>query len=355
MVPRALHLPARPAGRARLIHLQGLTMGTTWQVKVAISSDHPLEHSPQQLQRAIQERLDHVVRQMSSWAHDSDLSRFNRAPAGALVPIPDDLERVMSYALDVARDSGGACDPTAGALVNAWGFGPGSRFSEPGFTPPTTAALSAGLASSGWRRLQWPPLARHARQPGGLHLDLSAIAKGFGVDQVALVLRQARIGDFLVEVGGELCGAGVKPDGQPWWVALEDLVEDDGAVQTVVALHGLSIATSGDYRRFFSSGGCRFSHTIDPRTGWPVSPRVASVTVIHPQCMAADALSTALMVMGPQEGIAWADRRGVAALFRLRAEAAAFNGDIGERTESADGIAERLTERMTKPFADLLQ
>lgn len=337
VVPRVTHAPAMPAASARVVQMHGKTMGTTWQVKCVLAPARGGRQLLDAMQRAVQARLDRVVSQMSTWDPDSELSRFNRAPAGTRAIFSADLGRVLDYALEVARDSGGACDVAAGALVNAWGFGPGSPFSpyrEPGFEPPGADAVETARALSGWRRLQWDPAGRSAVQPGGLQLDLSSIAKGFGVDQVARYLQEAGIDGFLVEVGGELCGRGIKPDGQPWWVCVEAPEPGIGMVETVVALHGLSIATSGDYRRFFESRGSRHCHAIDPRSGHPVASEVASVTVLHEACMAADALSTALMVMGPEDGIPWADRRGIAALFRIRQKS--------------------LTQRMTKRFAELL-
>ena len=356
MIPIETAVPSRPIAGATILQLHGQSMGTTWQVKCVV----PSVHSPQRLQHAIQQQLDQVVSQMSHWEAQSDLSRFNHAPAGTWAALPAAFYKVLGYASQLAEDSAGAFDPTAGALVNAWGFGPGAGYGNPAFEPPTARALAAARASSGWRRLQIDPATCSARQPGGLHLDLSAIAKGFGVDQVALHLSAAGIASFLVEVGGELRGAGTKPDGQPWWVALEQPGDGDGAVETIVALHNLSIATSGDYRRFFESGGARYCHTIDPRTGQPVAPGLASVTVLHADCMAADALSTALMVMGVEEGIPWAERRGLAALFRTRSGCPARtrrSGDDPARSATSSATTRRspLAEHMTQRFADLLQ
>ncbi len=155
-----------------------------------------------------------------------------------------------------------------------------------------------------------------ALQPGGVQLDLSSIAKGFAVDLVSETLSKRGVTDHLIEIGGELRGSGVKSDGSPWWVALE---HDDGeADDTIVALHGLSIATSGDARRHIKDGDRRLSHTLDPRTGWPVSDRLTSVTVFDLSCMKADALATALTVLGPDEGYHFAVARDIAARFIMR-------------------------------------
>jgi FAD:protein FMN transferase len=342
VVPRLSDLPSRPRAGAVLRQLQGETMGTTWKVKCLA----PAEVTPQRLQQGIQDTLDRVVASMSHWEPGSDLCRFNRAPAGTRVQLPADLGLVLAFAVGVARDSGGACDVTAGTLVNAWGFGPGAAHRRPGFRPPTATEIAEALAPGGWRRLQLDTAHNIARQPGGLQLDLSAVAKGFGVDEVADHLRTVEVASYLVEVGGELRGAGTKPDGQPWWVALE-APDGESVAETVVALYGLSVATSGDYLRFFDSEDRRYSHTIDPRTGHPVANGVASVTVLHADCMAADALSTALMVMGLERGLAWADERDLAALFRVRRAAAGAAGSTGRSAP--------ISEHMSKRFADLVQ
>ncbi|HWT72712.1 MAG TPA: FAD:protein FMN transferase [Oxalicibacterium sp.] len=302
--------------------LRGRTMGTTWSVKLVADACQlpPLE-------RAIQDELDLVVAQMSTWEPSSDLSRFNAAAAGSWHALPPEFFQVLHYAVRVANASGGAYDPTAGALVNAWGFGPTRRYGDAGFTAPDEAQLQSARAACGWQKLDIDVDARRVRQSGGVYVDLSAIAKGFGVDQVARRLLQLGIDSFLVEVGGELRGAGVKPDGQPWWVALEQPLPDalspamevaSAERETAVALYDWSIATSGDYRRYFTSDRTRYSHTIDPRSGQPISNGLAAVTVLHRECMAADAWSTALGVLGVEEGCALADRLGLCALFTRR-------------------------------------
>jgi thiamine biosynthesis lipoprotein len=355
-----LSVPAGDESRAAQVQsLHGETMGTTWTVKLAASPAHDLAR----LRAAIQQELDRVVSQMSTWSGESDLSRFNRAPAGSWHDLPDELFTVLQCAQAIARDSGGAYDPTVGPLVNLWGFGPESRRSA----PPSADAIRAARARSGWRRLDLDAAHRRARQPGDLYVDLSSIAKGFGVDQVANRLRAEGVDSYLVEVGGELRGFGVKPDEQPWWVSLEHpaaanhpaanvasnsasgIAANIGAnvatnisTDIIVALHGLSVATSGDYRRYFEDDGVRYSHTIDLRTGAPVVHRLASVTVLHADCMSADAQSTALTVLGVDEGYDYACRYGLAALFITRPASGAAAGSDG------------FDERMTPAFAAML-
>ena len=355
LVPHLAQAPACPAYGARVLRASGLTMGTSWEVKW-VASAAAARGARGDIPAGIQASLDGVVRQMSNWEPDSDLSRFNQAPAGTSIRLPVEFARVLDHALAVARDSEGAFDATAGALVDAWGFGAGDGYRHRGFGLPTDAALAAARAASGWRLLDFDAAARTVVQPGGLRLDLSAIAKGFAVDQVARYLQSRGIDHYLVEVGGELRGAGVKPDGQPWWVMLEAPPAEEGGaagvvIDTLVALHGLSVATSGDYRRYVDHDGTRHCHAIDPRTGKPVCAGVASVTVLHQDCMAADALSTALMVMGAEQGGEWAQQRGIAALFRLRpVQQGGARGLHG-----AWATRGTLHERMTASFAALLQ
>lgn len=297
-------------------------MGTSWSVKLVADAARSLLP----LQELIQHQLDTVIAQMSTWETDSDLSRYNQAAAGSWHRLPDEFFSVLEYALHVAQASDGAYDPTAGALVNAWGFGPTQRYTEEGFVVPGNATLDFARAQCGWQRIQLDKATHRVLQPGNATIDLSAIAKGFSVDQIARALLQRGIDSFLVEVGGELRGAGVKPDGQPWWVALEhplsasftDATTNEGPIATIAALYNLSVATSGDYRRYFEEGDTRFSHTIDPRSGEPIAHGLASVTVLHRDCMAADAWSTALGVMGAAQGLAFADQHDLAALFIQR-------------------------------------
>lgn len=334
LVPLITTPPLPPALGSVVHSLQGETMGTTWAVKLVADAARRL--SP--LQDLIQAQLDIVVAQMSTWKQDSDLSLFNKAAAGTWHLLPDEFFTVLSYALNVAQASDGAYDPTAGALVNAWGFGPTRRYNEAGFVAPTRAALNFARAQCGWQRIQLDQTTHRVLQPGNAYIDLSAIAKGYGVDQVARALLERGLDSFLVEVGGELRGAGVKPDGQPWWVALEHPLatssNSDAAscVETIAALYNLSVATSGDYRRYFEDGATRLSHTIDPRNGEPIRHGLASVTVLHPDCMAADAWSTALGVMGAEQGLSYANQHDLAALFINRSE---------------DGFEEHLSKSLT--------
>jgi thiamine biosynthesis lipoprotein len=305
---------------APVVHeLGGPTMGTRWSVKFW----HPigtLSPSHVVLREAIDAVLATVVRQMSPWEPDSDISRFNRAAAGQWLALPEPFFTVLHSSLALARDSGGAYDPTVGPVVDLWGFGPAPARDS----APASAALQTAQARVGWQRIALDVPQRRARQPGGSGLDLSSIAKGYAVDAVARALREHGCENALVEVGGELLGCGRRPDGTPWRVAVKlpgiaiADADADEAQGPVLALPDLAVATSGDDFRHFIAYGERCSHTIDPRSGRPIRHALASVTVVHPQCMQADALATALLVLGPEAGWADAERLKLAALFIRR-------------------------------------
>ena len=279
-------------------------MGTTWSVRWLPRGpgDEPA------VLRLIENTLDLVVGQMSPWRADSDISRFNCTAPGIWHDLPEAFRTVLSCGLNIARATGGAYDPTAGELVDLWGFGPPG----PVASDPDECAVAAALERCGWRRLADDGHGRY-RQPGGLRLDLSSIAKGYAVDCIVERLAAHGIAGALVEIGGELCGYGIKPDGQPWWVALDHPAagtrQHEPRADDVVALYGLGVATSGDAQRRLERGGRVISHTIDPRNGHPVSADVASVSVLNRRCMEADAWATALLVLGREEGPAMAQTR----------------------------------------------
>jgi thiamine biosynthesis lipoprotein len=204
----------------------------------------------------------------------------------------------MTRGLAIAEATGGAFDPAIGKLVDAWGFGP-----VPVTRAPSTSEIQTARGTSGWSRLSFVPIGAHIRQPGGTALDLSGIAKGHAVDAIADLLRDAGIANALVEIGGELVGRGIRPDGDPWWV---DLESPPGLTLAPlrIALHGQAVATSGDYRRG--------AHTLDSRTGRPIETHVVSASVIHQTALDVDAWATALTVLGPG-GLDLAHNQGIAA------------------------------------------
>ena len=290
----------------------GQTMGTTWSVKLAAARSRDLHP----LHAGIQRQLDRVVAQMSTWEAGSDISRYNRADAGSQHALPEDFWQVLHAAHAIARQSDGAFDPTIGPLVALWGFGADAGRQQ----RPNADQLQAVRARCGWQRLQWQP-GQPLVQPGGLALDFSAIAKGYAVDHLSAWLRHCGIPAALVEVGGELHGYGLKPDGSRWRVLVETGPEEDAAGNwpaRVLSLDNLAIATSGDHFHHYADAQGLISHSLDPRSGQPVAMTTAAVSVVATSAMAADAWATALTVLGPQQGLALANARGLAARFVSR-------------------------------------
>ena len=293
-------------------HITGATMGTTYSVRIV---NPPSAMAVEEITRRVQLALEDVNRRMSTWRDDSEVSRFNAAPAGDWFPVSEDTAALVAMETAVSRMSDGAFDITVGPVVDLWGFGP-----DPiRVTPPGESEIAAALARVGQTALESreaPPGLR--KSAANLAIDLSAIAKGHAVDRVAAVLEQAEVGDYLIEVGGELRVAGHNRQGAPWTVAIEDPLAAGRVVHRVLNVSDTAIATSGDYRNFFEYEGTRYSHTIDPRTGWPVSHDLVSVTVLDESAALADALATALLVLGPEAGGELAERTGVAAYFLVR-------------------------------------
>ena len=283
-------------------------MGTTWSVLVVLGEPSRL----MDVRLAVETVLAQQVAIFSHWEPASELSRFNGSALG-YVPVSDELWTVVETALDLAQQTDGAVDPTLGALVDLWGFGPpGPRAADR--LLPDESEISAALKMSGWQRLKRDGDARSLFQPGGLRLDLSGIAKGHAVDRLSEMLAAMGIAHHLVEIGGELRGRGLKPDGLPWWAEIEQ-TDDYARPRTLVALHDLALATSGDTQRAFQVQGRRYSHTIDRHNGRPIVSGMISVSVMADTAMQADALATALNVLGPDDGPAFADLRDIAALF----------------------------------------
>jgi len=293
-----------------MVDIAGNTMGTTYQVRIATAK--PMDEDD--LAARIHAAVDLVDRQMSTWKPDSDLSQFNASGTDVWVSVPNDLARVVKTALGISRSTQGAFDVTVGAAVNAWGFGPDGPASKIPDRQPFGV----------WQHLDVRDDPPALRKNTKMYVDLSGIAKGFGVDRICDVLEEMDLTDYLVSIDGETRVSGSKPgiDGQ-WRVAVDTPTDGDGEadVWDVLQLKNCAIATSGDYRRFFDHDGQRFAHTIDPHTGTPVQGAAASVTVMMPTCMLADAWATALLVMGPQKGIAIAQARNMRALFLFRDEA----------------------------------
>lgn len=302
--------------------LSGATMGTRFSVTIAA----PLEKSlREQLQGEIAAKLEGVENAMSTYRAHSEISRFNSSRSTGWFGVSESTCRAVEAAGRISGLSDGAFDVTVGPLVNLWGFGPDPVQLE----PPPRAAIDAALERVDYRRLHTDcdqPALRKER--ADIYVDLSAYAKGFGVDEVADLLERRGIRDYLVEIGGELRLRGLDAGGDAWSVAIEAPSDDERIAGRVVSPAGKAMATSGDYRNFFEYRGHRYSHTIDPRTGYPTRHGLASVTVIADNAALADGLATALLVLGPDEGFALALREQMAAYFQVRQQ---------------DGFAERET------------
>ena len=295
----------------------GSTMGTYYQVTARCPGD---------VAAAIEAELAAVNAEMSTYLPDSVLSRFNSSPPGGWFAVPGSLVDVVRASLELSRLSDGAFDVTVGPLVNLWGFGPDETAGMP---PPE--AVTETLGRIGYAKLEAADDPPRLKKLGELYVDLSAIAKGHGVDRVAGRLRDAGCDAMLVDIGGEVRGSGVSPADRPWRIGVEvPDPESQGGVQRVVELEDGAVATSGDYRNFIDWDGRRYSHTIDPRTGYPVRHTLASVSVLHSSAMWADGYATLLNVLGPEAGLAFARERGLAALFVVRGE----NGFEERYTES---------------------
>lgn len=298
LIPAFGDPPLETAGTRHSLY--GEAMGTVWSAHLY----GPPDAAP--IRARIEALLDGVIAEMSSWSPLAFLMRFNAAPAGTWLEAPAGFRRVLAEAVRIAALTGGAFNPAAGALVDLWGFGPASRHDAPEAGDVAAAARTAGR----WRALAVENTS--VLQPG-LALDFSGIAKGYAVDLVAACLREAGAPSFLVDIGGELYGQGVKDDAMPWWVELE-APPGARAEPLVVALHGVAVATSGGYCRRRTLQGRTWTHTIDTRSGLPLAAAGAPVvSVVHASCMTADALATALGVMGADEALAFATRHDIAA------------------------------------------
>lgn len=302
----------RTDDRCRLVRarLNGPTMGTRWSV----SCDVDPQGDVQALERSLAAAVERVDRQMSPWKADSDLSRLNRAAGNQWIDLPEEMVAVLERALEVSRRSGGAFDPGVGALVNAWGFGAVRDVPD----PVAIRAVASMPGRAAHEVLELDAKAGRVRKHAPIVLDLCAIAKGYGVDRMAAVVRDYGIEHALVALDGELRACGTQASGEGWAVALESPRFGVRAAHGVIELADLAAATSGDYRRSVHVGAVRLSHTMDARRAAPVHNDLASVTVLAPDCMSADAWATALLVAGAVDGPALAQRMGLEVLFLLR-------------------------------------
>lgn len=300
--------PAAVSGQRYSLH--GETMGTRYSAVFFAAPDLDAEAIGLRLFAAV----DAVDRQMSSWQPHSDLNRLNAAPTGQWLSVPAELFTVLEAALQVSRESHGAFDIGVGALVHAWGFGPGQgRVDE-----QQIDALRARPHRPASDVLEIDPVHRRVRKSAAITLDLSGIAKGFGVDQLACCLAGLGITRYLVGIDGEMRAGGSKPDGQPWIIAIEKPIRHLREVMGVMELDDAAIASSGDYRHWVEHHGTSHAHTMNGARREPAANALAAVSVVAPSCMLADAWATALLVLGESAGIELARVRGMEALFVLR-------------------------------------
>lgn len=304
--------------------VNGQTMGTYYRVQAPSSCLPPSD--------VLENRLDELNAALSTYDPGSELARINTNAQALLtvnpsrytapVRISDDLATVAQAAQAMAERSGGAFDPTVGPLVNLWGFGP----DEDSSSKPSAAAQAAAAALVGSRRVRF--LNGTLSVQAGTYIDLSAIAKGFAVDALARVLERRGCDDYMIDIGGEMRLAGNSARGTAWRIGIERPDPASlGDLQQVLVLTDTAIATSGDYRNFRVVDGRRVDHVIDPRVGRPAESDVVSATVLHTEAMWADALATTLLVLGASEGLALADREGVAALIIRHADETRQGGE----------------------------
>jgi thiamine biosynthesis lipoprotein len=287
-----------------LITLNGPTMGTRWSARM------PSHHGSPELTAALQDAVDVVDRQMSSWRSDSDLMRLNAADPGVWVNVGAELIDVLNISAEITAQSGGAFDIGVGEAVTAWGFGPAQGQVD-------ETAIRAALGRQLRAEVECDPGGARVRRLNGRRLDLSGIAKGYAVDCMAKLLRQRSISGFLARLDGEIVASSLRPDERPWAVALEEPDPSRRAARGVIEIADRALATSGDYRHRARLGADWLSHTIDPRCGAPIRNRLASVTVLASDCARADAWATALMVQGEIAGPALARSKGIEAIFLI--------------------------------------
>ncbi len=288
--------------RSYLNVIQGSTMGTTYTIKIVKDESNNSGLVYENLKPGINKLLEEINRQMSTWREDSEITQFNNYSKSDWFPVSKDFAFVMQGALNLCEMSNGVFDITVGRLVNLWGFGPGNKESEiPGDDSIKTKMKLVGCDNIVVKTI--PPSIK--KELPEVYCDLSGIAKGFGVDKIAEHLDSLQITNYLIEIGGELYAKGRNHLDEDWKIGISTPDTEFG-LQKVVSLKDFSIATSGDYRNYFEKNGVRYSHTIDPRTGKPITHKLVSVSVITKSCMTADGLATAITVLGPEEGYKFA-------------------------------------------------
>lgn len=288
-------------------------MGTTYSVKFIAPKGYDL----MSLKKATDSRLKEINLAMSTYIPISEISQVNKAKAGEAKKISSDFSKVLVHALELAKKTDGVFDPTIGPLVNLWGFGPDGQRKV-----PATEKIEEARKAVGYKKVKFNIESSEViKENDKTYIDLSASAKGFGVDEVLTLLKSRGLQNAMVEIGGEVRTSG-RSLTRPWKIGVESPNPDDleQKIMKVVKIENFALATSGDYRNFFKSNGKRYSHTINYKTGKPVENTLASVSVISDTCMDADAVATALMAMGSEKGYQFAVKNDIKAFFISRAE-----------------------------------
>ena len=276
------------------IKISGPTMGTSYNITLYPTKGVSKSLDSKQIQQQIDESLKRINQQMSTWIEDSEISLFNKSQSTDWYPISAEFAHVVEAAQSISQLSNGAFDITIGPLINIWGFGKDFKNNN-----PDDATIASAKKSIGYQKLDVrlsPPALR--KQIPQLQINLSAIAKGYGVDAIAEQLAAAKVNDYLVEIGGEIRANGAKPNKSLWRIAIEKPSTKERSIQQGLLLENTGVATSGDYRNYFERDGKRYSHTIDPETGKPITHTLASVTILNKSAMMADGFATAIMVLG---------------------------------------------------------
>ena len=293
------------------IIISGQTMGTTYSIKVVKRPETPIDVKA--LQGEIDDALMQVNQLMSTYDPDSELSKLNEAEAGQPFAISEQTEYVLTEAIRLHNLSGGSLDVTVGPLVNLWGFGPDKR-AEVIPTKSQLLEIEDFVGIDKFELNSGVVTKLHSK----LYIDLSTIAKGYGVDVVADIIEQRQINDYLVEIGGEMRVAGKKANASDWRIAIEKPISNERAIQKIISIGNNAVATSGNYRNYFEQDGIRYSHLIEPTTGYPITHNLVSVTVVHASSMTADGLSTALNVMGAEKAKELAQKNDLAVFMIIK-------------------------------------
>lgn len=283
------------------VQLEGQTMGTTYHITLVRKDPALTRDELVALQTEIDSELQTINQHMSTYIPDSEIMVLNAAAVDEWLYVSEPLREVLAISQTISHKSGGAFDITVGPLINLWGFGATKHEDQ----KPSAEAIDSARATIGYQHLEI--VGHQVRKAAPIQLDLSAVAKGYGVDWIADFLSERGFEHYMVEIGGELRLKGLNAKGLPWRIAIEQ-PESLQNVHKAISLSDQGMATSGDYRNYFEVDGKRYSHTLDPATGYPIEHNLASVTVIAPTCAEADAWATALNVLGPEKGMEIANR-----------------------------------------------